>query len=81
MSYPEYLVRPEDYMVFQLIGDVYQTLAGPTDRLGKRAKPYDHFTYENLKRLHFFEISKDQIDKYNKLSDEYYRSFKQYLYG
>ena len=78
----KYLVRPDDYMVFELdeaLG-LYEVMDPPTDRFGNKPIPYDHFTFENLTSNYgFFPILADELPYYAILRERHYRQLDKEL--
>jgi hypothetical protein len=77
----KYLVRPSDYMVWELREDLglYEIMDPPTDRFGNKPIPYDHFTFENLTAHGFFPITEDELGLYAKLRENHYQALSEQL--
>lgn len=72
----KYLVRPNDYSVFELdeSNGCYRSYKGPTYSDGTRPNAQLHFTFENLtENYDFFPITEDEISIYEKKCDQYYK--------
>jgi len=73
---PKYLVRPEDFSIFDLDESNgcyrhYSTQPDYTD--GTRQNAMSHFTYENLtKNYDFFPILESELESYRIKNDEYF---------
>ena len=70
----KYLVRPDDWMVFELqVGGRYQPKNGVTDLEGNRPIPHDNFTEENLIKYGFFPIGEALVEFFEQRCDEHYK--------
>lgn len=77
-QYPKYLVRPDDYSIFDLdeSNNCYRSWSKKpiTYSDGTRPKAYDHFTFENLtKNYDFFPIDESELDIYEEKCHEHYK--------
>jgi len=75
---PKYLVRPNDYSIFDLdeTSGCYRSWSRKplTDSVGNRPTPYSHFTFEILTQNYgFFPIDESEIDIYDQKCDEHYK--------
>lgn len=76
-SYQKYLVRPNDYHIFEIdeSNGCYRsyTTKNVTRSDGTRPDAQKHFTYENLtKNYNFFPITEEEIQIYEEKNDQYY---------
>ena len=74
---PKYLVRPDDFSIFDLdeSNGCYRGWSRKPITYGDGTRPnaQSHFTFENLTQNYgFFPIEENQIEIYEKKSDEYY---------
>ena len=80
---PTYLVRKRDYHIWELDphNSCYRSYStrDVTYPDGTRPHAQSHFTFENLtQNYEFFPITKDEIEKYEKLGKKYHEIWKKY---
>lgn len=66
MKYPQYLVRPSDYAIWELdpSNSCYRSYKGPKYSDGTTPNAPDHYTYDLLQRYGFFQINENEIPAY-----------------
>ena len=75
----KYLVRPDDYTIFEVdyTNGCYRCLSDKYKR--NRFHAYEHFTYKNLtENFKFFSITKEEIPEYETLNNLYHKILNKY---
>ena len=76
MNKQKYLVRPDDFHVFELDASNNCYRSYELREIENRPDAYDHFTFENLtKNYGFFAINESEIEVYEKKNKLYHKWF------